>query len=295
MNPPFLPCLRYRKVKASFSKKTTMKAGFSIKPRVLAVQVLITMLIIGLYFTWTKQSIGVELYNSVKNTDLAPGVSEVPVKSSTNVKDVPVESSSGLEDYSPTMPEKMYNEDLMMYFNVTFISSIIEHDDVKEVLDMHNATLDEEYEPEKKEKVYDVLGPQIEGLGGRGEKRFYVKGAGEKGYGVFANEYIKRMSIIGLYTGERTASSLDTKYEWTYQSEPEDNFGDKVYIGTDGKYMGNMLRFINDGKYINCKMVQVVWKNRWYPIYVATKDIHPGEELSVSYGSSYWEDRDFKP
>jgi SET domain-containing protein len=36
-------------------------------------------------------------------------------------------------------------------------------------------------------------------------------------------------------------------------------------------------------------------QNRWWVIYVAIRDIHPGEELFVSYGDNYFESRNKKP
>jgi SET domain-containing protein len=121
--------------------------------------------------------------------------------------------------------------------------------------------------------------------GGIGERRFHI-----------ANEFIAKDAIIGVYTGVRTAKSDSSTYEWNYYSKPIFR-GQEVHIGIDGMHGGNMLRFINDGKEesLNVDVISVPWENRWYRIYTAMKDIFPGEELMVSYGSGYWEDREFSP
>jgi SET domain-containing protein len=165
-----------------------------------------------------------------------------------------------------------------------------EYREVTNLLDDHNVTEDSSYDPSLKESVYDVIGPLIAKSGGIGERRYYIaKDSGIKGSGVYADEFMPENTLIGVYTGVRTAASQDTKYEWGYQSKPLYE-GQEVNIGNDAMFGGNMLRFINDGKpeNLNCNAVQVAWENRWYIVYMAKKDIHPGQELTVSYGSGYW-------
>lgn len=199
------------------------------------------------------------------------------------------------------IPLKLYNEDLPKYFNVSFLWTIVEDPDITEILNRHDITQDNKYKPSKKESVYDVIGPVVATSGGRGEKRYYISKSGEKGYGVFADAFITKGSVIGVYTGVRTAAAETTKYEWKYQSNPfrhkQIQGGERVAIGTDASKSGNALRFINDGdqEKLNCKMVAVAWRNRWYPVYVATKDIYPGDELMISYGANYWKRRKFYP
>jgi SET domain-containing protein len=131
--------------------------------------------------------------------------------------------------------------------------------------------------------------------GGIGERRFHIaKDDGVKGSAVYADEFIAKDDIIGVYTGVRTAKSDSSTYRWSYYSKPIFR-GQEVHIGIDAMHGGNMLRFINDGKKesLNVDVISVPWENRWYRIYTAMKDIYPGEELMVSYGSGYWKKRDF--
>jgi SET domain-containing protein len=166
-----------------------------------------------------------------------------------------------------------------------------EHQELTELLDNHNVTEDSSYDPSHKESVYDVIGPLIAKSGGIGERRYYIaKDSGIKGSGVYADEFMPENTLIGVYTGVRVPVSQDTKYEWGYQSIPLYE-GNPLPLGINRMYEGNMLRFLNDGKpeNLNCRPVGVVWENRWYIVYMAKKDIYPGQELTVSYGSGYWE------
>jgi SET domain-containing protein len=143
--------------------------------------------------------------------------------------------------------------------------------------------------------VYEKFGPLIDSSGGVDERRFYVAEAGAKGHGVFADELIYKGDIIGVYTGVRTVEKIeelgyDYDYEWSYYSRPVVN-GKELTIGLDGKYSGNMLRFLNDGKIVNCENITIAWNNRWHAVVIAMENIQIGDELQLSYGSGYWEDR----
>jgi SET domain-containing protein len=48
--------------------------------------------------------------------------------------------------------------------------------------------------------------------------------------------------------------------------------------------ISNQLGFINHNDDPSTEALEVPWKNRWHRIYVATRDIPEGEELTVSYG-----------
>jgi hypothetical protein len=206
-------------------------------------------------------------------------------------------SKAELINQVKVVPAKLYNEDLFEWFNVTFLPQSIEDRELTEILDNHNVTDDAKYHPSRKESVYDVIGPLIAKSGGIGERRFYVaKDAGVKGSGVYANEFMAKDTLIGVFTGVRTTSRDSSTYTWNYQSEPIYK-GHELDIGNDAMYAGNMLRFFNDGKkeHLNCKMVAVAWENRWFRVYMVEKDIYPGQELLISYGSGYWKGRDFAP
>lgn len=118
------------------------------------------------------------------------------------------------------------------------------------------------------------------------------------GYGVFAQKFIKKGDCIGVYAGElrpiRTQADAypeDVDYAWFYFEDTKD--GKKMVI--DGKYMGNELRFINDDKNPNVFAIGVIVDNCWYLCYVADRDILKDEQLTISYGSEYWQARQITP
>ena len=54
----------------------------------------------------------------------------------------------------------------------------------------------------------------------------------------------------------------------------------------------NLMRFVNDYETHNCEALHIPIDNLWKVIYVTTKAINPGQELSVSYGPNYWKTRE---
>jgi hypothetical protein len=238
---------------------------FSAKPRLVALLSVLILLIIGLVVSYSR-------------------VATIEV-----IKPAKVESH--------VVPTKLYNEDLFDWFNITFLPQTLDDGALMELLDNHTVTEDSRYQPDSKKSVYDVIGPLIATNGGIGEHRYYIaKEDGIKGSSVYADEFLPNNTLIGVYTGVRTHQSDDTKYEWNYYSRPLFE-GEPLPIGLDAMYGGNMLRFINDGKLenINVDAVSIPWENRWFRLYFASRDIHPGQELLVSYGSGYWQERDFAP
>jgi hypothetical protein len=238
--------------------KTT--GGFTIKPRLLALQAVMALLVLGLVISYRQ------------------GMYSIP--------------AFELSEEQSLEPAKMYNEDLLEWFGIEFLPSVIEEPELTAILDAHTVSEDEDYHQSRKATVYDIFGPLIASSGGENEHRYYISKSGDKGHGVYANEFMPKYTLIGVYTGIRTSTSEDTTYEWNYLSTPIVD-DEELPIGLDGREAGNMLRFINDGKNLNIRMVSVAWNNRWYTIYSASKDIHVGEELMVSYGSGYWEEREF--
>ena len=58
---------------------------------------------------------------------------------------------------------------------------------------------------------------------------------------------------------------------------------------------GNLLRFVNDLEDYNVEAFMAPIpkgiNGRWKVFYKTTKDIEPDEELSISYGISYWKNK----
>jgi hypothetical protein len=239
--------------------------SFSVTPRFRILLAVSALLILGLKLSYRKSA-----DSSTSTTKLIKQVKEVPTK--------------------------LYNEDLVEWFNVTFLPQMKEeHQELTDLLDNHDITKDITYNSSLKASVYDVIGPLLAKNGGIGERRYYIaKDSGIKGSSVYADEFMSKFTLIGVFTGVRDLASKDKKYEWGYPSIPL-NDGVPIAIGTDAMHGGNMLRFFNDGnpENLNCEAVTIAWENRWYIVYTAKKDIYPGQELTVSYGPRYWDKRGF--
>lgn len=116
------------------------------------------------------------------------------------------------------------------------------------------------------------------------------------GYGIFALKKMKAGDFIGVYAGQlreidATSPKEDVDYAWYYPINALS--GKRLLI--DGKHKGNELRFINHDNNPNTKCMDVIVDDVFYMIYVATRDIEQDEELTVSYGDSYWSSRNIVP
>lgn len=114
------------------------------------------------------------------------------------------------------------------------------------------------------------------------------------GTGAFAKTFIQEGTLIGPYMGQHmTADQRKTQVQdYTYLWK----INDKYYV--DAKnflHKGNPLPFVNGArtsaqrKKINCVMMNIgpcPSKEKVY--YMTTKNILPGEELLIDYGSAYF-------
>ncbi|KKP35323.1 MAG: Histone-lysine N-methyltransferase, H3 lysine-9 specific 3 [candidate division TM6 bacterium GW2011_GWF2_32_72] len=123
----------------------------------------------------------------------------------------------------------------------------------------------------------------------------YIKKISDQvGYGCFAAETIKAYELVSEYTGLIKTSVTDTQYNWEiplmffYNNMPY-----SLYM--DGKNYGNFMRFVNASKNPNID-VRYIFDKSGYPhvLYIANKNIIKGEQLLVSYGKKYWEQKDRK-
>jgi len=103
----------------------------------------------------------------------------------------------------------------------------------------------------------------------------------EIGMGVFAHKKIKKNTIIGKYTGYIRIKGEHSAYSWAYYFK-------NTHISLDGRYGGNLLRFVNDIPPYNLDTKYIPLDNRWHILYVTNRVIEKGEELSISYGPEYW-------
>ncbi|MGH2638757.1 MAG: SET domain-containing protein-lysine N-methyltransferase [Rhabdochlamydiaceae bacterium] len=108
------------------------------------------------------------------------------------------------------------------------------------------------------------------------------------GYGLFAEEIIKKDRYVGEYTG--VVRRNDRRYfepinNYCYEYPVPDEIGRNYVIDATA---GCLTRFINHSSTPNLKPLHVYWKGFYHLIFLALKRIEPDEQLSFDYGESYW-------
>ena len=105
------------------------------------------------------------------------------------------------------------------------------------------------------------------------------------GWGLFANEFIKKDSLIGEYKGELITDEIVNKrdkfreYEnCTYMFKLDDEYT------IDSRKMGNMLRYANHSKVNSNSYTKIVFSEGQRKIVlIAKRDIYNGEEILFDY------------
>lgn len=119
----------------------------------------------------------------------------------------------------------------------------------------------------------------------------------QAGSGAFAEDFIPKGSR-GIYTGVHRpagSSKVDSLYSWEYH-EYDKKTGKQVpdaktlgYIDASNPKRSNWARYVNCGP--TKKSNNFIPEQRFNKIYyVATRNIHPGEELFIDYGLGYRRD-----
>ena len=86
------------------------------------------------------------------------------------------------------------------------------------------------------------------------------------------------------YTGTIGKSYEENKYAWAYPSQMNNK---TIYI--DGFHFGNCLKYVNDLETHNVYSRYYRSKSGYWGVFFFTlRDIYPGEEISIDYGSGYW-------
>ncbi len=113
----------------------------------------------------------------------------------------------------------------------------------------------------------------------------------EVGFGVFATNFIRPGQFIQEYTGIlRMPNALqdDTSYAWDYPVLK--NHSKLLFL--DSKFQGNEMRFVNHSDNPNAvRSIFIGPDNFFHVCYVAKNEIQPGQQILVSYGKAYWQDR----
>ena len=106
--------------------------------------------------------------------------------------------------------------------------------------------------------------------------RLSVRGSGIHRWGVYAEEFIPKGRKIIEYTGERcnrreTAKRARRPMNYMFTLNP--------YWALDGSVGGSGAEYINH----SCEPNTRSWIFRGHILYMATRDIQPGEELTIDY------------
>ena len=111
------------------------------------------------------------------------------------------------------------------------------------------------------------------------------------GYGLFADQNIRKGDYIGEYVGVvRWLSSLKpnlNEYCFLYPTR----FFTLNYYVIDSLKAGNEIRFVNHSDNPNLQPVWAVDRNLLHMTFLANQDIPKGTQLTFDYGEDYWRNR----
>ncbi|KJH43479.1 SET domain protein [Dictyocaulus viviparus] len=113
-----------------------------------------------------------------------------------------------------------------------------------------------------------------------------------RGWAVRALRDIQRGSFIGEYTGELISDTEMARSDRTDTYFFETRVGEKLYT-VDARRYGNFTRFINHSCRPNARVGMVIWEAQpeqlCHICIFASENISKGEEITISYGKSWWE------
>jgi hypothetical protein len=114
----------------------------------------------------------------------------------------------------------------------------------------------------------------------------------DAGLGVYTEDFIPEDTIIGEYKGEIVKSyNLETN-DYFYELVEADEANGVMGVGIDSSKLPRCyMAMLNDAQFSktysnNCVFEGEIEEGKVYA--VSTRDIHPEEELFVSYGEGYW-------
>jgi len=191
---------------------------------------------------------------------------------------------------------KFSQNEISKYFTVDLIHTIEpENYFMKRALKEYDINDDEKMKEHPEEyKVNSVMyGKYLEEDYFKNDDRFYVQFIDQhKGFGLFAFKEIKQNDVIGVYTGlismQLGKKLFDSRYLFHITSIKHPYTGAKADLYIDARVAGNHLRFVNHDSNPNCEAIYVPHNNMWNVIFVAKRDIAKNEEITISYGKSYY-------
>jgi hypothetical protein len=108
------------------------------------------------------------------------------------------------------------------------------------------------------------------------------------GYGLFAEENIKKGAYVGEYTGvvrQNNRRYFEPLNNYCYEYPVPDEIGRNYVIDATA---GCLTRFINHSARPNLTPTHVYWDGFYHLIFTACESISPGCELLFDYGETYW-------
>ena len=112
-----------------------------------------------------------------------------------------------------------------------------------------------------------------------------IKDGRNIGHGVYATQLIRAETPLGMYAGKKM-KSVNEKSHYSMTVAP-----DVIY---DADKQGNFVRYVNHSTYqYNCIFESVGEGKDAYVVLIPIKDIKPGEQLLVCYGTEIVEDKKF--
>lgn len=110
------------------------------------------------------------------------------------------------------------------------------------------------------------------------------------GYGLFADQDIRKGAFIMEYGGEVLKRSTNATWSWSYPSRS--GFWDsQMSFSLAANEYGNEARFANHGDNPNMRIELIYSDGTWRLAYIADREIKKGDELFINYGPGYWKNR----
>jgi hypothetical protein len=107
------------------------------------------------------------------------------------------------------------------------------------------------------------------------------------GYGLYSTLDLPQGSFIGEYTGIIDVNAPYYKMKDYVFSYPLEDASQKKF-SIDAESYGNLTRFINHSFQPNLTPLHAFHEGLYHVILVANRPIKQGEQLTYSYGHSYW-------
>lgn len=111
------------------------------------------------------------------------------------------------------------------------------------------------------------------------------------GYGVFAEEGIPYGAFVGEYSGLVRRLYRRHSDQNPYCFHYPTKFWSLKYYIIDSFKEGNLTRFINHSHHPNLEPICLVDRGLLHQVFIASRPIRKGEQLTFDYGKDFWEKR----